>query len=61
MAEVLLEISFYWKEEKTECQPCYLCNDIIYSDAYRLIFNIGEKVNETNIVLCNSCFNAIQE
>ena len=61
MAEALLEISFEWKEEKTQCQTCYVCEDTIYSNVYRLIFNIGEKINETDIILCNSCINAISE
>lgn len=28
MADLLLEISSHWKEEQTECQKCFSCEDI---------------------------------
>lgn len=61
MANVLLEISFSYQEEKTECQPCYVCEDVIYSNVYRLVFTLSGKIEETNICLCNSCYNAVSK
>lgn len=60
MAEAFIEISIDWKEEKTECQPCHACDEIIYSSAYRMIVLIGDKRTETDFCLCNSCFNVLK-
>lgn len=55
----LLEISFRFKEEQTACEPCFLCDDIIYSSTYRLVFDIANRTEETEIILCQSCYNAV--
>ena len=59
MASILLEISTKWEKEPTQCQDCFICQDKIFSDANRLIFVIGEKESESDIVLCNSCFDGL--
>lgn len=59
--DVLVEISKHWHEEETECQTCILCENTIYTNVYRLCIKIGERVDETNIILCQSCYNAVKE
>lgn len=60
MAKLLFEIVKIWHEEETECQQCVMCEEIIYSNVYRLCFKIAERTEETNIILCQSCYNAVQ-
>lgn len=59
MAKILIEISQHWHEEETECQECVLCEMVIYSNVYRMCFRINERIEETSIILCNSCYNAV--
>lgn len=59
MASSVIEISTKWQKEPTECEICLCCQDVIYSDANRLIIVICEKESKTDVVICNSCFDGL--
>lgn len=61
MASLFIKIDHEFREEQTECQLCTVCEEVIYSAAYRLCIHFGTKTEETDIVLCNSCKDAIQK
>jgi hypothetical protein len=57
MAKPLLTINIDWREVLTTCEPCCVCEDIIYGKQYRLYLN-----NEpTDKVVCEPCYSAIEE
>jgi hypothetical protein len=55
----IVSIEQVWKEEQTQCQTCVVCKDIIYSSVYRLTVDVNDKEIKTEVVLCNSCKDAI--
>lgn len=63
MAEVILKIELEWREVPTTCEPCSMCEEIIYGKQYRLFLNTkcekGEP--ETEIILCQSCYECVKE
>lgn len=61
MAKAIVEISERWVQEDGECQPCPMCQDVIYGKAYRMVIDIGEKTTETPIVICSSCYELSQK
>lgn len=61
MAKAFIEISIDFKEEPTKCEPCVVCEDLIFSKVYRMVVLVGNTREETNIILCNSCFDAFSK
>lgn len=61
MAEVFFKIESFWQKEPTKCEPCFLCEDLIFSDTNRLCFKIGNRIDQSDICLCNSCFELIKK
>lgn len=59
--ETVVTIEQFFKEEQTHCQECSMCESIIVSSVYRMTFDVGRKIIETDIILCNSCYNAVKD
>jgi hypothetical protein len=45
-----------WRPEPTACRQCEVCDEVIYSTAYRLFLN----EDATDLCVCASCYDAIQ-
>jgi hypothetical protein len=68
MAEikVKIEVQKIWLEEPTDLSECDACNDVIYSRMLRLWImpkadNINLRGHKTSMVLCDSCFQLLNE
>lgn len=61
MASNLIQIDIVWKEVPTTCAPCAVCEEIIYGKQYQMFILIGEKESLGEALLCESCYQAIQE
>lgn len=59
MDELDINIWTYWQTEDANCEPCFLCEDMIFSKVNRLIFVVGNKKELSKICLCNSCYNEL--
>ena len=64
MAEVTIEISYFFGKLNTDLSECNICEDIIYSNMFVLIMQFGKADNlkfiDADIKLCQSCFNLSQ-
>jgi hypothetical protein len=55
-----ISIKTHWIKEDPSCLECSNCEDIIYSITYRLNFKVNDKMTNTKIVLCESCYNLVK-
>lgn len=62
MEKLIAYISLIWIKEDPSCLVCKICNDIIYSNTYRLNFAVNKKVNEAKFefVVCESCYELVK-
>lgn len=51
-----INLRMFWQKEPTDLGNCMCCQDTIYSDLNRLCFVCGETFTETEVVICNSCY-----
>jgi len=59
-----LKVRSIWLIEKTDLSPCKACNEVIYGDMIRLWIitdcnDVRLHGDQTNVVLCESCFNVL--
>lgn len=59
MAHHDISIKAFWQKEQTDLGNCACCAETIYSDQNRLAFVCGNNFTETEIVICNSCYETI--
>lgn len=59
MASLEIQIRAFWQKEQTDLGNCACCAETIYSDQNRLAFVCGETFTETEVVICNSCYETI--
>lgn len=57
-----IDIEYVWLREQTQCQKCHVCEETIFSDAYRLHVmpstNNGKlrlKFKNIDVCICASC------
>lgn len=55
--------SFDWRKEPPCMEECLVCNEVIYSDQYRLLFKSGAPVQfmKSDLLLCSDCYNRMNE
>jgi hypothetical protein len=61
MAETTLSIDFVWEESSGDGRKCKACKDPIFYKMYTMIVVSGPERSKSNIVLCESCFNALDD
>lgn len=59
MASLEIQIRAFWQKEQTDLGNCACCAETIYSNLNRLAFVCGDRFTETEIVICNSCYETI--
>jgi len=66
MAEqIIVEIKSYWEKRETVLSRCIICDDVIYSDLnVYCLMHWNNRINEfttteTQMHVCNSCFEII--
>jgi hypothetical protein len=57
----LMGVSVEWEERPGAGTPCTTCKDPIFYKAFVLIIQVGPEREETNAILCESCFNTIDD
>jgi hypothetical protein len=57
----LMGVSAEWEERPGDGTLCKTCKDPIFYKAYVLIINVGPEREETNAILCESCYNKIDD
>lgn len=60
MAEATIIFKQHWVKEPTNLSNCSACEDIIFSDMNVPVFKAGDITACVDIVLCDSCYNAIE-
>jgi hypothetical protein len=60
MASMNMVIDTEW-EKGNQVVDCYTCDDLIVSGSNKMIMLIGERRIETQIIICNSCFEIITD
>lgn len=58
MAEAVIKFSTEWRLVPTTCEPCTVCQDIIYGKQYQLFMNPSGAIDTK---LCESCYDAVKE
>lgn len=61
MAEINLIIEVLWIKHKGDCSKCVACEDMIFGNMYNLSLKIANKIDETEISLCESCFTEMND
>ena len=60
-----VEMELFFVPETCNCTNCFVCDDLIVSDNYRLhiYFTLPwmNELEETDIIVCESCKNIIEE
>jgi hypothetical protein len=52
MANPLIVFTTEWRLVPTTCDPCTVCEDIIYGKQYQLHV---QRIGATDVILCESC------
>jgi len=56
MADINIILKVKIEQEQTDCRECVLCEEIIYSDMYRIyLVQAGGHKTETRLAFCKSC------
>lgn len=61
MAELSLSIGLEWKEQSGDGSLCKSCKDPIFYKMHTLVVVSGPERSESNIKLCDSCYNALDD
>lgn len=61
MADLTLSIKFEWEEELGDGAPCRSCKDPIFYKMHALVIISGPERSKSNIILCDSCYNALDD
>lgn len=59
MAGITLDINIVWEEQFGDGTPCMSCKDPIFYKMHTMVVVSGPERSNSNIVLCDSCFNAL--
>lgn len=59
MSSLEISIRAFWQKEQTDLGNCACCAETIYSNQNRLAFVCGGRFTETEVVICNSCYEII--
>lgn len=60
MSNCIVNISLKWIKEPASCLTCIVCNDSIFSNTYRLNFEVNKNMSVTDMVVCESCYDVIK-
>lgn len=55
MPDPVIVFTTEWRLVPTTCEPCMLCEDIIYGKQYELFMD-GNRID---MILCESCYVAV--
>lgn len=58
MPNNIIEFELQWKEVPTTCEPCCVCEEIIYGKQYQLFTDPG---GAADTILCQACYECLEE
>jgi len=57
MAQAIIEIELIWVKADGDCSFCAACDQMIFGKMYILATEHKGKVSESDIIICESCYN----